>query len=307
MTEKRTSLLIMAAGLGSRFGEGIKQLAGIGPNGEIIMEYSIHDAIEAGFNKIIFIIRKDIEKDFLDIINRRVGPYCRAHGIDTAYFHQEMDDIPRDIEMPVGRLKPWGTGHAVYAARLDLNDPFAVINADDYYGKEAFVKVHDFLVSNDDNRCCCMAGFSIGNTLSDNGTVTRGICKTDADGFLTNIDETKNIRSEGGLVKVDDRIISPGTPVSMNFWGFMPGYKDMLTAGFTKFLKNEKTDLSKDEFLLPIHIGQLLSEDFVKVKVLPVKDKWFGVTYKEDTQTVVDGFKAMIEEGKYREDLFSDL
>ena len=297
----------MAAGIGSRFGQGIKQLAGVGPNGEIIMEFSIHDAIEAGFNKIVFVIRKEIEEDFLEIINKRVKKVCDEKGIKLEYVFQEMDAIPEGFSVPEGRGKPWGTGQAVLAAKDVINEPFMVINADDYYGKEAFRSIHDFIAENEDDGICCMAGFIIKNTLSDHGTVTRGVCKVSDDGYLTDIVETSDIEKTETGAKAGDQTFDENTNVSMNMWGFRPCLMDSLDKGFKEFFENIGNNPLKAEYLLPSHVGDLLKAGALKVKVLPTHDKWLGITYQEDKPLVIEGFKKMLADGVYSEDLFSDL
>ena len=303
----KTSLLIMAAGIGSRFGGGIKQLAPVGPNGEIIMDYSIHDAIEAGFNKIVFVIRKDIEDDFREIIGNRIEKICADNNVEVAYAFQALDKLPAGYEVPEGRSKPWGTGQAVLVAKDVINEPFAVINADDYYGKEAFVNIHNFLVTEVEDNKYCMAGFILKNTLSDNGAVTRGVCQSDENGWLTKIVETSGIEktrtgAQSGGVEIDIESL-----VSMNMWGLPVSYMDVLERDFSEFLDNITGNELKAEYLLPIHIGQLLEKDAVAVKVLPTNDKWFGVTYKEDKDFVVESFKRLIADGVYSTELFSDL
>ena len=305
---KKTALVVMAAGIGSRFGGGIKQLEPVGPNGEIIMDYSIHDALEAGFNKVVFIIRKDLEKDFKEIIGNRIEKLT-----EVEYAFQEVDNLPGGFKNPEGRTKPWGTGHAVLSTKGLVKEPFVVINADDYYGKEAFVKVHDYLVAErPDNGIFdfCMAGFILGNTLSDNGAVTRGVCKVE-NGYLTDVVETSGIEKlpgggagvpgeDGKLVPID-----AGGYVSMNMWGLTPDFLDAVENGFIEFLGNVKEGDLKAEYLLPGIIDNLLKSEKATVKVLETKDKWFGVTYKEDKQSVVDSFKKLIEDGVYNEKLFS--
>lgn len=309
---KNTTLLIMAAGIGSRYGGGIKQLAPVDASNHIIMDYSIHDAIEAGFNKIVFIIRKDIEDDFKEVIGNRIEAVCKAHGVAVKYVFQALDALPEGICVPEGRKKPWGTGQAVLAAKELIHEPFAVINADDYYGKEAFFRLHDFLVSEVKENQFCMAGFILKNTLSDHGGVTRGICRVNTNGYLTDVVETKNI-----VKTVKDSVVGAevnGCPVdaesyvSMNMWGLTPELMDMLEDGFVEFFKSAaKADPLKAEYLLPIYIGQLLREDKVSVKVLETQDKWFGVTYQEDKELVVESFRSLIDAGVYREALYSDL
>lgn len=298
----KTTLVIMAAGIGSRFGGGVKQLTPVGPNGEIIIDYSIHDALEAGFNKIVFIIRKDIEQDFREVIGDRIEKIC-----DVEYVFQSLDDLPDGFEKPAERTKPWGTGQAVLCCRGVVREPFAVINADDYYGKEAFVKVHDYLVANSDKaHAYCMAGFILDNTLSDHGTVTRGVCKVDENDMLTEIVETHGImRREDGMVRDENNDQIPaGTHVSMNMWGLTPDYIEMLHQGFPVFLENIKPGDLKAEYLLPTIIGDMLKAKQVSVKVLETTDKWFGVTYAEDKQIVIDSFKELIEKGVYQTPLF---
>ena len=304
-----TTLIIMAAGIGSRFGEGIKQLAQMGPNGEIIMDYSIHDAKEAGFNKVVFIIRKDIFKEFEEIIGNRI-----KEQIDVEYVFQELDDLPEGFEVPEGRTKPWGTGQAVLACKEVLHEPFAVINADDYYGKEAFVKLHDFLVGYTPEKAnqFCMAGFILKNTLSENGAVTRGICETNEEGYLTAVHETSNIvkTPEGAAVDNDRQLtsINAESYASMNMWGLTPEFMQTLEEGFKEFFANMgNKDILKAEYLLPIYIDELLQAGKVSVKVLDTNDKWFGVTYKEDKDYVVKSFARLIEDGVYQKNLFEDL
>lgn len=294
---QKTTLVIMAAGIGSRFGGGIKQLAPVGPNGEIIMDYSVHDALEAGFNKIVFIIRKDLEKDFREIIGNRIEKLC-----EVAYAFQELDCLPEGFSVPEGRVKPWGTGQAVLVCRDVLHEPFAVINADDYYGKQAFVEVHDYLVEHAGEQCrYCMAGFILKNTLSENGGVTRGICKIDGDRRLTDIVETSDIVRcpEGAMIGTTKEPVDPDSYVSMNMWGLTPEFLDILDEGFQNFLAGLTPEDIKAEYLLPTIIGGLLKEGKVQVTLLETKDKWFGVTYAEDRQSVMDSFAKLIEEGVY--------
>lgn len=304
----------MAAGIGSRFGGGIKQLAPVGRNGEIIMDYSIHDAIEAGFNKIIFIIRKDIEDAFKEAIGDRIEKICDSLGVEIAYAYQELGNLPEGVELPADRTKPWGTGQAVLACKDVLHEPFAVINADDYYGKEAFVKLHDFLEGYTPEKAdeYCMAGFILKNTLSENGAVTRGVCETNAEEYLTAVHETSNIvkTADGAAVDNDGEktAIDPESYVSMNMWGLTPEFVQILDDGFKEFFETMgDKDVLKAEYLLPIYIDELLQAGKVSVKVLDSHDKWFGVTYKEDKDYVVESFGKLIDAGVYAEDLFSDL
>ena len=296
------SLVIMAAGIGSRFGGGIKQLTPVGPGGEIIIDYSIHDALEAGFDKIVFIIRKDLEKDFKEIIGNRIEKICKVE-----YVFQELDMLPEGFEKPADRTKPWGTGQAVLCCRDVVKEPFAVINADDYYGKEAFAKVYQYLSSHGDTKGeYCMAGFILDNTLSDNGTVTRGVCSVDDRENLVRIDETKGImRNEDGIIRDEaGNSIPDGTHVSMNMWGLTPEFIDILDQGFRSFLEGLDQDDLKSEYLLPTIIGDLLEKKVASVKVLETADKWFGVTYQEDKQTVIDAFHELVDKGVYRSPLY---
>ena len=302
-----TTLIIMAAGIGSRFGEGIKQLAKMGPNGEIIMDYSIYDAKKAGFNKVVFIIRKDIFEEFEEVIGSRI-----KKQIDVEYVFQELDDLPEGFELPEGRTKPWGTGQAILCCKDVVKDPFVIINADDYYGKEAFVKLHDFLVRGEDlgrEFTMGMGGFILKNTLSDNGTVTRGVSVVDENGLLTQVHETTGIEmGEDGKIKCDDpkvqEWISPGDKVSMNMWAGYPGFLDFLAEDFNDFLANVEEGDLKSEYLLPNIVDKLLKEERANVKVLETQDRWFGVTYKEDKETVQDAFRELIADGVYAETLW---
>lgn len=300
-----TALVIMAAGIGSRFGGGIKQLEPVGPNGEIIMDYSIHDAIEAGFNKVVFIIRHDIKDAFSEAIGNRIEKICKERNVEVAYAYQEKDDLPAGVKAPEDRTKPWGTGQAVLAIRDIINEPFIVINADDYYGKKAFVAIHDFLVSDHKANELCMAGFVLKNTLSDNGGVTRGIAKMNSENFLTDVVETKNIVKTSSGASVDDTPVDVESLVSMNMWGLTPDFIKLLEKGFVEFFEKNKDNLLSAEYLLPIYIDELLHNGEISVKVLPTPDKWFGVTYKEDKELVVNSFKELIASGVYSEKLFS--
>ncbi len=303
----KTTLVIMAAGIGSRYGGGIKQLASVGPNGEIIMDYSIHDALEAGFNKIVFIIRRDLEKDFKEIIGNRIEKLC-----EVEYVFQEIDDLPDGFKKPDSRTKPWGTGQAILACKGVVNESFAIINADDYYGKDAYVKVHDYLTGKpcgDKKYNFCMAGFILKNTLSDNGAVTRGVCVENSDGYLVGVNETKNIyktANGGAEVKNSDGTtiaLDENSRVSMNMWGVTPDFIDLLQDGFKEFLK-ENIDNPSSEYLLPTIIDALISKGLADVKVLATNDKWFGITYKEDKEAVTEAFSQLIKNGVYSEKLF---
>lgn len=305
---KETALVIMAAGIGSRFGGGIKQLEPVGPGGEIIMDYSIHDAMEAGFNKVIFIIRKDLEKDFKEVIGNRIEKV-----VPVEYAYQELDALPDGYEVTPGRTKPWGTGQAVLVAKGLVDGPFLVINADDYYGREGFKKIHDYMVNDMDTKAgvydLCMGGFVLSNTLSDNGTVTRGVCQVDDSHILKTVNETYNIRmTEDGLQATDEQgnpvRISPDQPVYMNMWGIPASFLDELEKGFPRFLDSLKEGDVKSEYLLPRIIDDLVQSGRARVTVLDTPDKWFGVTYKEDKQAVVDAVRKLIDAGVYKEKLY---
>ncbi len=300
------ALVVMAAGIGSRFGGGIKQLKSVGPMGEIIIDYSVHDAIEAGFKKIVFIIRKEIEADFREVIGDRIQALCDGLGVEIRYAFQEKDDLPEGFEVPEGRVKPWGTCHAILACRDILHEPYAIINADDYYGKDAYRKLYTFLTENHDSTEFCMAGFRLHRTLSDNGGVTRGICHMDEDRWLTDIEETHDIIKTPEGARAGEKILDPNMLVSMNMWGVTPVFMDMLKEGFKEFLETKAGDL-KAEFLLPVYIGDLLEKQQVRVKVLHTPDTWFGITYKEDTDAVREAFSALHASGLYSEPLFADL
>ena len=305
---KDTALVIMAAGIGSRFGGGIKQLEPVGPGGEIIMDYSIHDAMEAGFNKVIFIIRRDLEKDFKEIIGHRIEKL-----LPVEYAYQELEDLPAGYEVTPGRTKPWGTGQAVLSVKGMVDGPFLVINADDYYGREGFRRIHDYMAEHMDSQSeiydICMGGFVLSNTLSDNGTVTRGVCQVDEEGYLTNVTETYNIQmKEDGLHATDESgapvTISPSQPVSMNMWGLPASFIQELEKGFPVFLDNLKEGDIKSEYLLPKIIDNLVQNKKARVTVLDTPDKWFGVTYREDKQAVADAIRGLIQSGVYKEKLF---
>ena len=303
---KKTALVIMAAGVGSRFGNGIKQLAPVGPNGEIIMDYSIRDALEAGFNKIVFIIRKDLEEEFKSTIGARVEKIA-----EVAYAYQEMEKLPEGFVKPADRTKPWGTGHAVICAREFLTEPFAVINADDYYGKEAFAKLHDFLISGehkDGKIALAMAGFSLKNTLSENGAVTRGVCVADDTGHLEKIIETTGIQEIDGKIQCDNAEvegwITPDTMVSMNMWAGYPDFLQYIKEGFPAFLEQLGEHPEKKEYLLPNIVAELLEKEATSVKVLSTSDKWIGITYKEDIEPAQESFSRMITAGCYPENLW---
>ncbi|MGE9963422.1 nucleotidyltransferase family protein [Fusicatenibacter saccharivorans] len=298
----KATLVIMAAGIGSRFGGGIKQLEPVGPNGEIIMDYSIADAMDAGFDKVVFVIRKDLEKDFKEVIGNRI-----EEKVQVEYAFQELDDIPEQYrEVFRERKKPWGTGQAILCCRDVVHEPFLVINADDYYGKEAYREAYKELTSDkedSDVMNISMVGFILKNTLSENGGVTRGVCKVDEKRMLREIVETHNIikTDKGAAVKLDEKEeeIDIESPVSMNMWGLQPGFFEILEKGFSEFLSQLNEEDLKSEYLLPTIIGALLKQGKVQVKVLESKDKWFGVTYKEDKEGVVAAIRDLIDKGEY--------
>ena len=302
-----TALVIMAAGIGSRFGGGIKQLEPVGPNGEIIMDYSIYDALEAGFNQLVFIIRKDIEEDFRQVIGNRIEAVCAKRGVKVSYVFQSLEALPEGVSVPEGRTKPWGTGQAVLSARNVVDCPFAVINADDYYGKEAYVKLHNFLCTDTQPCAYAMAGFILENTLSDNGGVTRGICQVDAQGYLTDVVETRNICKTAQGAEVDGVSVDVKSHVSMNMWALKPEFMDTLEQGFRAFFRDAAAqEPLKAEYLLPIYIGQLLRQKQISVRVLETGEKWFGVTYREDKPAVAESFRQLIAAGVYPTPLFQE-
>ena len=303
---KKTSLVVMAAGIGSRYGGGIKQMETLGPSGEIMMDYSIHDALEAGFNRVVFIIRRDLDADFRERIGNRIEKVT-----EVAYAYQEIEDLPAGYRVPQGRMKPWGTGQALLAAKDQIHEPFAVVNADDYYGKHGLRIEHDALVSGEPvengKHNVSMAAFVLGNTLSDNGGVTRGILEVE-NGQLTGINETKNIvRTDGGAgVMTGDgvRPLDADSLVSMNMWGLYPDFLDELEHGFPKFLDGLGEDALKKEYLLPDIIDRMLKAGKAAVHVFRTDDVWFGVTYREDRDAVRAAFADLIEKGVYRTPLF---
>lgn len=303
----KAALVVMAAGIGSRFGGGIKQLEPVGPNGEIIMDYSIYDAMEAGFDKVVFVIRNDLEKDFKEVIGNRIEKV-----VEVAYAYQEKDDIPEPYRtLYAERKKPWGTGQAILCCKNIVQEPFVVINADDYYGKEAYVEAYNYLVNEQKKKGkepISMVGFVLKNTLSDNGSVTRGICKADENRMLTDIVETYNIvkTETGAAIRTEDGdvAIDVNSLVSMNMWGLQPTFFEILEKGFMDFLKEKEETFQKAEYLLPSIIGGLLHKDKAEVKVLQSNDQWFGVTYKEDKTYVVNSIRTLVDAGVYPAKLF---
>ena len=294
------TLVVMAAGIGSRFGGGIKQLEPVGPSGEIIMDYSIYDALAAGFNKVVFVIRKDLEKDFDEIIGQRM-----KKKVHVEYAFQEIDDIPSQYQDKFkGRSKPWGTGQAILACKGIVNEPFLVINADDYYGREAYEEAYRYLTQEHSKNPLpiCMVGFILKNTLSDYGGVTRGVCQIE-DGHLVDIVETHNIEKVNGKAVSDGKEIDLDSAVSMNMWGLYSEFFDILEKGFDEFLESTPADNLKAEYLLPTIIGDLLHSHQAEVTALKSRDEWFGVTYKEDKDFVKENIQLLVEKGMYPQKL----
>ena len=301
-----TTIIIMAAGIGSRFGTGIKQLAKMAPNGEIIMDFSIYDAKAAGFTKVVFVIRKAIEAEFKEVIGNRLSKV-----MPVEYVYQELENLPDGYEVPAGRVKPWGTGQAILACKSVVKEPFVIINADDYYGKEAFIKLHDFLISENENKekmNLAIAGFSLKNTLSENGTVTRGVCVADANGYLEKVIETTGIQIVDGKIQCDNaevsKWITSDTMVSMNMWAGYPDFLQYIDEGFTRFLDTLGENPEKKEYLLPNIVAELLEKNLASVKVLNTSDRWIGITYKEDIEPAQEKFHLMIEDGTYPKELW---
>ena len=294
-----TTLIIMADGIGSRFGEGIKQLTQMGPNGEIIMDYSIHDAKEAGFNKVVFIILKDIFKEFEEIIGNRI-----KKQIDVEYVFQELDDLPEGFEVPEGRTKPWGTGQAVLCCKDVVKEPFVIINADDYYGASAFATILDKLLSLKPNGEGAMVGYLLKNTVSDNGTVSRGVCQQE-NGHLQKVKETLKIKKypDGRIADLADpdhpMDLDPESVVSMNFWGFTPWIFEQMEEYFDAFLKELSPEELKAECLLPVLVDRLITSGQMTVSVLHTDAVWFGVTYQEDRPVVEKALKSLHDQGIY--------
>ena len=302
----KETLVILAAGMGSRYG-GLKQIDGVGNHNEPIIEFTIYDAIKAGFKKLVLIIKKENEEAFEEAIVKKVRPY-----IEVEYAYQDLKDIPENISIPEDRVKPWGTTHALLSCREILkDDPYVVCNADDFYGRNAFEKIIDFFHNGISDDTYCMVGYKVENTLSDNGTVTRGYCETNDEGYLTNIKEIMNIKwndTHDGVVYEDNGEYKPmamGTPVSMNFWGFNPSTIKKLNKIFTDEIEEGiRSNPLKYEALLPNHVGEMIKNGQCKVKVLTSNDSWFGVTYKEDKPVVVAKIQSLKDNGTYPDILF---
>ena len=299
----KPTILVLAAGIGSRYG-GLKQLDGVGPNGETIMDYSIYDAIRSGFGKVVFVIRKDFEDDFRKLI---LSKYENHIAVDTVF--QSLDKLPEGFNVPEGRAKPWGTNHAVLMGKGVIDEPFAVINADDFYGRDSFDALGKelSLIAGKQNEYC-MVGFRIGNTLSESGSVARGICETNKDGLLTSVVERTAVeRIDGSIQFIDENgkkiVLDENTPVSMNMWGFTPDYFDYSEAYFKQFLLNNMGNL-KSEFFIPLMVNELITKNTARVKVLDTTSKWFGVTYAQDRQGVVEKIQMLINAGEYPDKLF---
>ena len=302
----KPTLLLLAAGMGSRYG-GLKQLDGLGPNGETIMDYSIYDAIKAGFGKIVFVIRKDFEQEFREKILSKYEGHIPAELV-----FQSLDSLPEGFTPPEGRVKPWGTNHAVMMAAKAIHEPFCVINCDDFYNRDAYMVMGQFLSNLPEGSAnsYAMVGFRVGNTLSENGTVARGICSKDDEGNLTTVVErTEIMRVNGPICYKDEQgewiPVEDNTPVSMNMWGFTPDYFEHSELYFKEFLSDPKnmTNL-KAEFFIPLMVNKLINEKTATVKVLDTTSKWFGVTYSADRPSVVEKIQTLVNEGVYPERLF---
>lgn len=295
------TLLVLAAGMGSRYG-GLKQIEPVGPGGEAIIDYSIYDAMRAGFGKLVFVIRRDIEQAFKEFIGARF-----EKRIPVEYVYQELDKIPAPFSVPAGRTKPWGTTQAILMTEGVINEPFAVINADDFYGAESYRVLSQHLQSGSEDYA--MVGFVLRNTLSDFGTVARGVCQVSEDGYLKGIVELTSIGREGDHAKNTDgegkvTLLTANEPVSMNYWGFTPKIFGQLREHFQKFLETNGKDLKK-ECYIPSTVNDILVAGQGKVKVLRSNDPWFGVTYREDHPNVVESIKRLVRDGKYPERLWS--
>lgn len=294
--ESKTSLVVLAAGFGTRFQSGIKQLAPVGPNGELLMEYSVRDAVDAGFDKIIFVIRRDIEHQFRELIGKKAEGFT-----DVKYCFQNNGYLPGKYTPPSDRTKPWGTVHAVLAAKYDIEEPFGIINADDYYGRNSYKQLHSYLSSADRLAICqCMIGFILKNTLSSTGTVTRGVCIADHRGYLDTVHETYNIKAEDdGIIYGDYNdsriVLDPNRMVSMNMWGFDPSVLPELEKQFVGYLEKNISNNSS-EYPLPIAVDSLIRSGRTRVRVIPTDEKWFGMTYAEDIDDVKKGILLRGEE-----------
>jgi len=289
--DKNITLVVMAAGMGSRFG-GLKQIEPIGKNGEVLLDFSVYDAVKAGFTKVVFVIKHAIEEDFKAMVGKRI-----ANRVKVEYVYQETDALPEGYKCPEDRTKPWGTAHAILCCKDVVKEPFAVVNADDYYGHSAFVKMAEFL--NSETKNYCMVGFRLVNTLTENGYVSRGVCESE-NGMLKSVTERTKI-SDCKYTEDDGKTwneLSPDTIVSMNLWGFMPDIFSYIEEGFKEFL-DARINEAKSEYYLPSVVSSLIETGEKSVKVLVAEDKWYGVTYKEDKQNVVDAIGKMVDNGLY--------
>jgi len=300
------TLIIMAAGMGSRYG-GLKQLDPIGPNGELLIEYSVYDALRAGFDRVVFVIKESIEEAFRAQIGRAVEPHC-----ETVYVYQRLDDLPEGFSVPAEREKPWGTGHATFSCRHVVDEPFAVLNADDFYGPSSYQILADYLRQAEDEEQYdyCMVGYKLKNTLSEHGYVSRGVCRVDDDGYLVDVRERTHIeRFEDAIKYTEDGerwiMLPEDTIVSMNMWGFTPSLFAELDARFEAFLQANQDNISQTEFFLPNVVGDLINEGQARVNVLATDERWFGVTYHEDKTWVKRSIRERIEQGLYPEDLWT--
>lgn len=299
----KPTLLVLAAGLGSRYG-GLKQLDGLGPNGETIMDYSIYDAVKAGFGKVVFVIRQSFEEEFKERVTKKY-----QHLLPIEIVFQELDNLPEGFELNPDRVKPWGTNHALMMGKSVIKEPFAVINADDFYGRESYQVICDFLSQLENSKKqYCMVGYRVGNTLSESGTVARGVCETDIKSNLTGIVERTQIKRIDGIVKFKDEndewvSIPDNKPVSMNMFGFTPDYFEYSDDFFVKFLKENDNKL-KAEFFIPTLVNDLIVDGKIEMKVLDTTSQWFGVTYIEDRPFVVSKFKELVDKGDYPSPLF---
>jgi NDP-sugar pyrophosphorylase family protein len=298
------TLIVMAAGMGSRYG-GLKQIEPVGPSREIILDYSVYDAIKAGFGRVVFVIKDEMQTMFSEHVGNHI-----ATEIPVNYVYQRLEDIPEKFSLPAGRIKPWGTGHALYCCREAVREPFAVINADDFYGADAFKQVAGFLrnMSEDEKHHACMIGYNIENTLTDHGSVTRGICTESKEGYLVDITEhTRVERKNGEILDIDDggsTVIAPGTVVSMNIWGFSRLIFDEVEQYLNNFLHKNQDSLESVEFYLPVFVNELLKDNKTDVKVLETKGKWFGITYRDDKAAIQEAIRDMVRDGKYPEKLW---
>ena len=299
------TLVIMAAGMGSRFG-GLKQVEPVGPNGEFILDYSVYDAIRAGYDKVVFIIKEENYELFRDTVGKRI-----ESKIDVEYVFQKIEDVPEGVKVPESRVKPWGTSHAILTAKNAVNGPFTVINADDFYGFDPFNKIKEFFDKESDPNKYSMIGYIVRNTMTENGSVKRGICTEDENGYLTGLVESSIEDVNGTVIATpledsDTKFeVADDALVSMNFWGFQPSIFEYLEDEMIDFFEKHKNDLDSCEFLIPNSVFKRIDEKKVSVKVLDTDEKWYGVTYKEDKPDLVNAINKMIEDGKYPKDLWN--